>query len=71
MELVLDAAGNAVGTADRWLAMSEHALPGASDDEYVARRYDTQFERKEHAVETVVGVRDQDGSWKVPGYFVK
>jgi hypothetical protein len=48
-----------------------HSLPGAPAGDYVVIQYDTQFERKEHAVETVVPMRDGDGSWKVSGYFVK
>lgn len=48
-----------------------HSLPGAPDGEYVVIQYDTQFEHKTHAVETVVPMRDQDGNWKVSGYFVK
>jgi hypothetical protein len=57
----------------RKLVSSEfkHSLPGAPDGEYVVIQYDTQFEHKAHAVETVVPMRDQDGSWKVSGYFVK
>jgi hypothetical protein len=49
----------------------KHSLPGAPDGEYVVIQYDTQFEHKAHAVETVVPMRDQDGNWKVSGYFVK
>jgi hypothetical protein len=49
----------------------KHSLPGAPDGEYVVIQYDTQFEHKMHAVETVVPMRDQDGNWKVSGYFVK
>jgi hypothetical protein len=48
-----------------------HALPGAPDGECVVIQYDTQFEHKTHAVETVVPMRDQAGNWKVSGYFVK
>jgi hypothetical protein len=48
-----------------------HSLPGAPDGEYVVIQYDTQFEHKAHAVETVIPMRDQDGTWKVSGYFVK
>lgn len=48
-----------------------HTLPGAPDGDYVVIQYDTQFERREHAVETVVPMRDGNGSWKVSGYFVK
>lgn len=49
----------------------KHSLPGAPDGEYVVIQYDTQFEHKAHAVETVVPMRDQDGNWKISGYFVK
>jgi len=57
----------------RKLVSSEvrHSLPGAPDGQYVVIQYDTQFEHKEHAVETVVPMLDQDGKWKVSGYFVK
>ena len=46
-------------------------LPGAPDGEYVLIQYDTSFANKAHAIETVVPMRDKDGSWKVSGYFVK
>ena len=59
--------------ASRKVVSSEfkHSLPGAPDGEYVVIQYDSQFEHKAHAVETVVPVRERDGSWKVSGYFVK
>jgi hypothetical protein len=49
----------------------KRSLPGAPDGEYVVIQYDTQFAHKAHAVETVVPMRERDGSWKVSGYFVK
>jgi len=57
----------------RKLSSSElkHSLPGAPDGQYVVIQYDTQFEHKAHAVETVIPMLDQDGSWKVSGYFVR
>jgi len=57
----------------RKLVSSEfkRSLPGAPDGEYVVIQYDTQFAHKAHAVETVVPMRERDGSWKVSGYFVK
>jgi hypothetical protein len=57
----------------RTLVSSEYkrALPGAPDGEYVVIQYDTQFAHKPHVVETVVPMRERDGSWKVSGYFVK
>ena len=46
-------------------------LPGAPDGEYVVLRYDTSFENKNSAVETVTPMLDKDGKWRVSGYFIK
>ena len=47
------------------------ALPGAPDGEYVVIQYDSSFENKAAAVETVTPYREKDGSWRVSGYFIK
>jgi len=46
-------------------------LPGAPDGEYVVIQYDSNFEHKQSAVETVVPMLDKDGKWRVSGYFIK
>jgi hypothetical protein len=46
-------------------------LPGAPDGEYVVIQYDSSFEHKQSAVETVTPMLDQDGKWRVAGYFIK
>ena len=46
-------------------------LPGAPDGEYVVIQYETEFERKRSAVETVTPMLDRDGQWKVSGYYIK
>ena len=46
-------------------------LPGVPAGEYVVIQYDTQFENKPSAVETITTMREKDGSWKVAGYFIK
>jgi uncharacterized protein DUF4019 len=46
-------------------------LPGASDGEYVVIRYDSRFEHKQSAVETVTPMLDKDGKWRVSGYYIK
>jgi hypothetical protein len=46
-------------------------LPGAPDGEYVVIQYDSSFEHKQSAVETVTPVLDKDGKWRVSGYFIK
>jgi hypothetical protein len=46
-------------------------LPGAPDGEYVVIHYDTSFENKSSAVETIVPMLDKDGKWRVSGYYIK
>ena len=46
-------------------------LPGAPDGEYVIIQYKTSFENKKFVVETVTPMLDNDGNWKVSGYYIK
>lgn len=47
------------------------SLPGAPDGEYVVIQYRSSFEKKQEAIETVTPMRDDDGEWRVSGYFIK
>ena len=47
------------------------SLPGAPDGEYVVIQFDTSFENKKAAIETVTPMMDQDGTWRVSGYYIK
>lgn len=47
------------------------SLPGAPDGHYVVILYDTSFENKKSAVETIVPTLDKDGQWRVSGYFIR
>jgi hypothetical protein len=47
------------------------SLPGAPDGKYVVIQYDTVFENKKSAVETVTPMQDADGAWRVSGYYIK
>ena len=47
------------------------SLPGAPDGEYVVIQFDTSFENKSSAVETVTPMKDQGGKWRVSGYYIK
>jgi hypothetical protein len=47
------------------------SLPGAPDGEYVVIQYDTSFEHKQTALETITPMLDKDGKWRVSGYFIK
>jgi hypothetical protein len=46
-------------------------LPGAPDGKYVVLQFETVFENKASAVETVTPMLDPDGVWRVSGYFLK
>lgn len=57
----------------RSLKSSRYAeeLPGAPDGKYYVIEYDTAFEKKRGGTETVVPMLDEDGVWRVSGYFVR
>ena len=46
-------------------------LPGAPDGEYVVLTYASEFEHKRAAVETVTPMKDEDGQWRVAGYYIR
>jgi hypothetical protein len=47
------------------------SLPGAPDGKYVVIQFETSFENKKSAVETVTPMLDKEGQWRVSGYFIK
>jgi hypothetical protein len=46
-------------------------LPGAPDGDYVVVQFETRFDSKAAALETVVPLLEKDGDWRVSGYFIK
>lgn len=48
-----------------------NTVPGAPDGSYVVIQFDTTFANKRNAVETVTPMKQDDGSWRVSGYFIK
>jgi hypothetical protein len=46
-------------------------LPGAPDGQYVVIVYESSFEHKKSAVETVTPSLGNDGQWRVSGYFIR
>ena len=46
-------------------------LPGAPDGKYVVIQYETVFEKKPSAVETITPMLDPDGVWRVSGYLIR
>lgn len=47
------------------------SLPGAPDGQYVVIQFDTSFENKKSAVETVTPMLDKDGQFRVSGYLIR
>lgn len=47
------------------------SLPGAPDGEYVVIQFESSFENKRSAIETVTPMMDKDGEWRVAGYYIK
>ena len=52
-------------------AQSATTMPGAPDGEYVVLEFETTFEHKQSAVETITPMHDTDGAWRVAGYYIK
>lgn len=52
-------------------AVATQTLPGAADGDYVVVQYDTAFEKKKNALETVTVILEKDGKWGVVGYYIK
>ena len=46
-------------------------LPGAPDGKYVVIQFETTFEKKKRAIETITPMMGPDGTWRVSGYYVK
>ena len=46
-------------------------LPGVPDGEYLIIQYETKFEKKQSAIETITPMLDKDGNWRVSGYYIK
>ena len=56
-------------TVSRSVATS--SVPGGPDGEYVVFTFDTTFEHKAGAIETVTPMKDKDGRWRVTGYYIR
>jgi hypothetical protein len=46
-------------------------VPGGPEGKYVLLQFDSSFENKASALETVTPMQDTDGTWRVAGYFIK
>lgn len=73
-------AGAAMGTRGRMGYLKErknktvkltNSLPGVPDAEYAVVQFDTAFETKDKAQESLTLLREADGVWRVVGYFIR
>jgi hypothetical protein len=46
------------------------SVPGAPEGEYVMVQFETDYENKPKAVETVTPMLEKDGKWRVSGYYI-
>ena len=60
-----------LGSRKAGSTLEANSLPGAPEGKYVVLQFDTAFENKKSAVETVTCMLEKDGKWKVAGYFIK
>jgi hypothetical protein len=47
------------------------SLPGAPDGAYVVIQFESSFEHKQTATETITPMLEKDGSWRVSGYYIQ
>jgi hypothetical protein len=46
------------------------SLSGAPDGQYVVIQFETSYQNKKSAIETVTPMLDKNGKWKVAGYYI-
>nr|WP_320115017.1 DUF4019 domain-containing protein [uncultured Desulfuromonas sp.] len=47
------------------------SLPGAPDGDYMVIQFSTEFTNKKSAIETVTPMLDNNGEWRVSGYYIR
>jgi len=61
----------AVNAREAASATFSRVLPGSPAGEYVVIQFDTVFENRPAATETVTMMKGEDDVWRVAGYFIK
>ena len=49
----------------------ETSVPGVPDGEYVVIQFQTKYVHKANTIETVTPSKEEDGKWRVAGYYIK
>ena len=47
------------------------SLPGAPDGKYIVIQFSTSYAQKAEAIETITRMKDEDGYWRISGYFIR
>ena len=53
------------------IARFTRSLPGAPPASYVLIQNSVSFEKRPAGIETVTMVREEDGNWRLAGYFIR
>jgi hypothetical protein len=46
------------------------SFPAGSDKEYVVIQFRTEFENKAYAMENLTAQKEEDGQWRIAGYYI-
>jgi hypothetical protein len=46
-------------------------IPDMKEGNYVIAQFNTDFEKKKNAVETITLMKESDGSWRVIGFYIQ
>jgi Protein of unknown function (DUF4019) len=58
-------------TRSRTTSTYTTTLPGAPAGEYLVIQFQSDFASKNGAIETVTPMKDDNGAWKVSGYYIR
>ena len=56
---------------DRKEARFTRSLPGAPEAPYVLMQNSVRYEKRGSGIETITMVRENDGAWRMAGYFIR
>lgn len=70
LEMVRAPLGNVIARKVRRTAHVT-SLPGVPEGDYLIIEFDTAFDNRAAALETVTPARDAQGNWRVAGYYIR
>ncbi len=70
LSAVRSVAGKLLERKQKDYIYTRDAGSGVPDGEYMAYHFDSQFQNKDHLVETVTVMLEHDNTWRIAGYFI-